>query len=236
MYIHLRILLLFCFILFGFNIKAQTISGMVTGASERLSGVMITNLRTAEKHISDERGVFSIVAKSGDTVLTSKLYYKTDTTVYNGQDYLIIQLRQTTRVLKPVNITDTLVNPLNVYNQNKKDYKDIYWKGDDKHIVSIPLYIGPLVGLDFNIDKIYSALSKQGKDARRLQRSLAQQYRDDVVDRRFSKTFVAKITGYNGKKLDDFIMLYRPSYEFIVKASTYDIIQYIRKKQELVKG
>jgi hypothetical protein len=227
-----------CFMLAGLNANAQTIGGMVAGTNGRLSGAIVKNLRTNAEHISDERGIFSIAAKRGDTVLTSKLYYKTDTTVYNGQDYLIIQLRQATRLLRPVNITDTLVNPLNAYNQNKKDYKDIFWKGDDKHMVSIPFEIefGLTMGINLNIDKLYSAVSMQGKDARRLQRTLAEQYRDDVVDQRFSRSFVGKITGYSGKKLDDFIMLYRPSYAFIVKASTYDIIQYIKKKERLVKG
>jgi hypothetical protein len=138
--------------------------------------------------------------------------------------------------LQEVVVKDTMSDPLKVYNQNKKDYKDIFWKGDDKHIFSVPLVLGPELGVNLNIDKLYSALSKQGKDARRLQRTLTGDYRNRMVDQRFNKTLVARITGYKGEKLDDFIAKYRPTYAFISKASTYDIIQYIKQKQASNKG
>jgi hypothetical protein len=215
------------------NARAQTqkVGGLVTGNNERLSGVIIKNLSTHDEAISNERGTFSIKVAMGDTLLTSRVFYKTDTSVYNKQDYLIIQLKQPIRVLQEVVVKDTLSDPLKIYNQNRKDYKDIYWKGDDSHIFSVPLVLGPELGINLNIDKLYSALSKQGKDARRLQHTLTSDYRNSVVDQRFNKTLVSRITGYKGDKLDDFIAKYRPSYAFIVKASTYDIIQYIKLKQ-----
>ncbi len=216
---------------FGVKAQAQKVSGMVTGNNERLSGAVVKNLTTHDEANSDDRGTFSIRASNGDTLLTSRVFYKTDTLVYHQQSYLIIQLKQPIRVLQEVVVKDTLTNPLERYNQNKKDYKDIFWKGDKSHMVSIPLTLGPQMGIAVNIDKLFSALSKQGNDARRLQRTLAQDYRNSVVDQHFNKSLVSRVTGYKGKKLDDFIARYRPSYEFAAKATTYERIEY--NKQNL---
>lgn len=211
----------------------QSVTGMVTGAHERISGAIIKNLRTHDEAISDVRGLFSIKAKSGDTVITSSFNYETDTAVYHQQNYLIIQLKQTTTLLKEVIIRDSLASPLAKYDQNKKDYKEIYRLGDKSNIISIPLSIGTEIGVDIDIDKVYSALSKQGKDARRLQRNLTRDYQDDVVDQRFNKTLTKRITGYTGQKLDNFMIKYRPAFAFANKATTYDMIQYIKKKMAL---
>jgi hypothetical protein len=219
----------------GFTAHAQNISGMVAGANERLSGAVITNLSANTKITSDERGMFSISVQKGDTLLTSLFNYKTDTLVYSGQDYLLIRLKQTNRLLKQVDINDTLTNPLNVYNKNKIEYKDIFWKGDKSKIISFPANIGliPSIGIAVNIDKLYNALSKQGHDARRLQRNLLDDYQGSIVDQRFSKSLVGSITGYTGVKLDDFMVKYRPTYQFASKASTYDMVEYIRKEMVL---
>ena len=225
-----KIFSLFIFLMIGTNVNAQVqhVNGMVISANERLSGAAIRNLSTQRQCISDSRGMFNIQVKQGDTLLTTKPFYKTDTLVYNLQDNLVIQLKQTVKVLKQVDIKDSVLTPLQVYDQNKKDYKDIYWKGDKSHMFSVVLATSP--GVNVNIDKLYSALSKQGHDARRLQRTLTRDYKNSVIDAHFSKSLVGRITGYKGDRLDDFISKYRPSYEFVTKATDYDVIQYIRKK------
>ena len=91
-------------------------------------------------------------------------------------------------------------------------------------IVVTPLGAGVVV------DKVWSAVSKEGKDARRMQRRLVTDYKSNVINRRFTKTLVGRITGYKGNKLDDFIVKYRPTFEMIQKATDYDLIRYIKKK------
>jgi hypothetical protein len=223
----------------AFNAHAQTISGLVTGTNERLSGAIIKNLASNDEAISNVLGMFTIKVEAGDTLLISKDYYVTDTLVYRRQPELVVQLRQAVHVLKQVDIKDSVLSPLATYEKNKQDYKDIFWKGDDSKIVTIPTEIdlGMEIGININIDKLYSALSKQGKDARRMQHTLLDDYHNSVVDQKFSKTLVSRVTGYKGEKLDDFIVKYRPSYEFASKATNYDMVQYIRKKQALdLKG
>jgi len=226
----LMAIILFCLITQAELAGAQSpnITGMVTGANERLSGTIIKDIKKRRQITSDSRGMFSIAVEKGDTLVTMMLNYKTDTLVYNQQDYLIIQLKQISKMLKEVVVNDTLSNPLKVYDQNKKEYSDIYWKGDKSKMVSVS--VGTIPGVGLNIDKLYNALSKQGHDARRLQRNFVQDYRTSIVDQRFNKTMVSKVTGYKGQKLDDFIVKYKPSYDYVIKSTDYDLVQYIKRK------
>jgi hypothetical protein len=80
-----------------------------------------------------------------------------------------------------------------------------------------------------NVDKVYNALSKEGKEARQLQRNLTNDYKNSIVDKRFNR-LAARITGYKGKQLTDFIADNRPSYEIVIQSSDYDIIRYIKRR------
>lgn len=216
---------LYCGDVFG---QRKEISGFILSETTKLNGAIILNLNLNIKTKSDKRGYFSINAKKGDTLITAEFNYKTDTLIFNNQTPLIINLNVAHNVLREVVIKGSKISPLEKYNENKKEYKDIYWKGDKSKIIEIEA--GTVPGIKINIDKLYSALSKQGKDARRLQKNLTQDYQNDVVDQHFSKSLVGNITGYKGEQLDDFIIKYRPSYEFVLKSSEYDIIQYIKKE------
>jgi hypothetical protein len=98
-------------------------------------------------------------------------------------------------------------------------------------MVYIPLGLTGLLsaGIALNIDKLYNAVSKEGKDARRLQKNLTTDYKNSVVDKRFNP-LAAQITGYKDQKLKDFIMDNRPSYEMVARSSDYDLVQYIKQK------
>jgi hypothetical protein len=210
--------------------QVQNMHGMVVNDNERLSGAVIRNRGTGGHTISNVQGMFYIKAKSGDTLIIGLFNYKTDTLIVGNQENIIVRLKATSKVLREVVIKDGLLSPLKTYNNNKVAYKDIYWKGDKSHLFSIAPGIGLGIGIAINIDKLYNALSKEGKDARKLQRELTSDYKNSVVDQRFTKTLVSSVTGYTGEKLSDFIVKYRPDYEFTCKANNYDLIQYIKEK------
>lgn len=128
-------------------------------------------------------------------------------------------------MLKEAVINSTALTPEKTLEENKTAYKEIFRKGDKSHAVVItPLGVGVV------IDKVWSAVSKEGKDARKMQRRLTTDYKSAVVDRRFTKTLVGRITGYEGIRLDDFMVKYRPTFEMINKWNSYELIGYIKTK------
>jgi hypothetical protein len=61
-----------------------------------------------------------------------------------------------------------------------------------------------------------------------LQDRLEQEEQNNYVDHRFTKALVQKITGLEPPALDNFMRLYRPSYQFIQTFTTdYELYQYI---------
>ncbi len=229
-YSHLRYCLVF-FILITANCIAygQSKYGLVISNSAHLSGAIIRNANSHKLSISDGNGQFSLTVNKGDTVLTSYMGFKTDTTIFNNQNSLLITLNQLPNLLNEVVIRDNPINPLKKFRRNQVEYKQIYRIGDDKNIVSVFGGAG-FAGLGISIDKLYSALSREGKNARGLQRALVTDYKADVVDARFTKSLVTKITGYKGEQLDIFMIDNRPTYEFIKTAPDYDLIKYIKQK------
>jgi hypothetical protein len=128
-------------------------------------------------------------------------------------------------MLKEVIVMDKALTPEKILKENKETYKEIYRKGDESHAVVItPLGVGVV------IDKVWSAVSKEGKDARKMQRRLTTDYRSATVDRRFTKNLVTRVTGYKGIRLDDFMVKYRPTFEMVNKWNNYELVEYIKAK------
>lgn len=216
--------LLLLFLLFSITIavaQVREITGLVSYHNERQNGVIIKNLSIHVQTLSNDIGEFSIKAKTGDTLITVKADYEKDTLVIADQRYLIINLRKPPLLLKEVVVISTSISPESAYEANKKDYNEIYFLGDKSHIF--------LSGSLVNIDKLNNALGKKGHQARRMQRNLTADYKNSVIDKRFNP-LAARITGYKDKLLSDFILDNRPTYEMAVKATDYDISQYIKRK------
>lgn len=207
--------------------KAQvgTISGLVTANNQRQNGAVIKNISTGIQTISNDIGEFNIRARTGDTIITSKSGYINDTLLTTQAPYCIIRLKRSPTLLKEVIINDKALTPERILKENKETYKEIYRKGDESHAVVItPLGVGVV------IDKVWSAVSKEGKDARKMQRRLTTDYKSAVVDKRFTKRLVGNVTGYKGIRLDDFVVKYRPTFEMVNQWNNYELIEYIKSK------
>lgn len=208
---------------------AQSLTGSVSGNFVPLNGAVVKNISKTKATMSDVNGNFKINAISGDTLTVGFMGFKTDTLKVKQQAFLVFTLQPLTQLLGEVNISSNRLSPLAQFRKNQEDYKQIYRIGDNTHVFSAS---GDYrrIGVGLNIDALYSNFSKQGKDARRLQKVFVKDYYNDIVDTRFTKNLVNRITGYQGKQLDDFMADNRPSYEFIQSATDYDIIQFIQRR------
>ncbi|MDP9077307.1 MAG: hypothetical protein M3O71_07795 [Bacteroidota bacterium] len=199
--------------------QVRKITGLVSFNNERQSGVNIKDISIHTQAISNDIGEFTITAKTGDTLIARKEGFLEDTTLVKDATYFVINLKKNPVMLKEVIVNAGALSPAKKLEDNKKDYHEIYRVGDKSNI------IGP-----DNIDKIWSALSREGNNARRLQRTFNTDYQNSVIDRRFTKKLVKNITGYKNKRLDDFMVRYRPSFEMVKDANDYELTEYIKKK------
>lgn len=80
------------------------------------------------------------------------------------------------------------------------------------------LDIGSLVGI-FQFRK--------NKQRQAFHDRLMEQERDGYVDYRFNAKLINRMTGLSGKNLDDYMVVYRPSYEFVAYSTLVEFYQYI---------
>ena len=83
-----------------------------------------------------------------------------------------------------------------------------------------------MVGADPN-EIINMFRFKRNRNLRKFQLRLEEEEKEKYVSYRFNKIFVRRITQLQGTQLDNFLLIYRPNYEFTSQADELTFNQYI---------
>ena len=131
--------------------------------------------------------------------------------------------------VKPTELAEVRVAPKNYYFdslQNRKDYEKIF--NYTKPGISLSDgSSGSGVGLD--LDQIINMFRfKRNRRLQAFQDRLIEDEHDKFVMHRFTRYTVKKITGLSGDSLDNFMLRFRPSYEFTKIATDYEFYDYIK--------
>ncbi|MFC5282592.1 hypothetical protein [Pedobacter alpinus] len=224
----------FIFCCFSLKLFAQQepLGGLVfdKDTKNRLNRVSITNLRTKQLVYNNVKGEFFINAQPGDILISTLNGYKTDTLQLRNQNSIIIYLQRRSIPLPEVVFKDSVLMAKAKYEEAKKAFNQAVRLGDNSDILNIS---NGGVGLD--IDALWSIFSKEGKNARKLMETMERDYQNNMVDQIFNKNLVTKITGLKGEKLVVFMLNYKPSYAFVIKANEYSLISYIKQSYAMFK-
>ena len=206
--------------------QEKNIGGIVVDKDSkfRLSRVNILNTRTQQKVFNNSKGEFFIDAKDGDMIISSLSGYKNDTIKIANQTALVFYLRRLSIRLPEVVFRDSALSAKAKYEETKKEFNKLYRLGNNKDLLNI----GPN-GAGLGIDAIWSAFSKEGKNARRLLEIMERDYQNAIIDQVFNRELVNRTTGLKGGKLLVFMLNFRPPYEFVVKANEYELVNYIKQ-------
>lgn len=226
--------ILFVLLLIGMALSVfaqQNIEGIIfdQGTKQRVGRVMLTNLTTGERIFNNSRGEFTVPLRFGDVLVSSKENYFADTLHYSGQKVLVVNLKREAIEIAPVTVV-ARKTPDQILNDRKRDYTKAYRLADPGSLISVGDN-----GAGLSIDAVYNYFSKGGKNARRLTKYFQREYEDNVIDLRFSRELVRNTTGLEGESLDNFLVRYRPSYEFVMGANHYQLVSYIKSKYEFFK-
>lgn len=207
--------------------QEKTIQGIVfdNKSKERLSRVFILNTRTGLGNYNNLKGEFTIDAQVNDVLITSKTGYKNDTLTVSNENLSIIYLQRTSIVLNEVSIRDSVLTPEKKLEATKEEFSKIYGSLANRDLLSMG---NGQSGAGLSIDALYNIFSKQGKNARKLEKIINRDYRENIIDYKFNRGVVGKATGLKDPQLTDFMQKYRPGYYFIISASEYDLVSYIR--------
>ncbi|MDB5013833.1 MAG: hypothetical protein JWQ25_2035 [Daejeonella sp.] len=196
-------------------------------SKQRITRVYIYNTRTGKGLYNNIKGEFKTNAKQGDILVAALQGYAVDTLSVGTSNTLIFYLKRTSIYLREVTVSDTVKSPKDKLADNQAAYKDAYTKGDTGDM----LHLGT-GGVGLSINSLYNLLSRQGRNARHLQEIIEQDYKESLIDYRYSKSLVNSVTGLTGGKLTDFVQQYRPSYYFILQANDYQLISFIKSNYQ----
>jgi len=214
----------------GFS-QEKSVAGIVfdDGSKDRIAKVNITNLNNGKTVYNNLNGVYTIDAQPGDALVFKKTDYYSDTITVQSYVPLAIYMRRSSIQLPEVTIRDSsMFNPQKRLAKAKSENSKAYGSLANRDVLSIPDVGMPGLG----IDALYNIFSREGKDAAKLRELIANDYRQDVIDSRFNRALVARVTGLKDKQLTDFMQKYRPGYYFVIKASEYEFISSIKTNKK----
>lgn len=224
-------LVLFLWIQGSLLFAQQKIKGVIldTNTKQRVAGVYLYNTDSEEGTFNNLKGEFYLNAKEGDVLILAKEGYFPDTITIRSHTTLMVELQRSSIWLKEVHVM-AKKSPQQALEEKKGEYESAYRMGDG----------GPLLtmgngGAGLSINALYSLISREGKNARYLQEIIERDYRDAIIDYRFTAYLVKTLTGLKGDKLEDFMFYYRPSYYFILNSNEYALGIYVKNSFEEYK-
>ncbi|MDH5828509.1 hypothetical protein [Sphingobacterium faecium] len=220
---------MFFLIALGSTVLAQKkIEGIVSdiNTKQRISKVTIRNPRTKEEVFNNIKGEFSISAEKGDILIATAKEYFADTVLIDKSLVILFHLKRESIYIDEVSVV-AKKDPDEVLKRAKYDYEKAFRLSDPGDLFSVGQN-----GAGLSINSIYSLFSKEAKNAKRLKKVIESDYKDNVIDYKFSKTLVSRTTGLTGDELHKFRRIFKPSYFFIISSSQYELTNYIKDSYE----
>jgi len=201
--------------------KAQqlpTLSGVILekGTGTRLADVNVINLRTHKKTSTSVYGVFYIEASIGDSLYFSKTGYGALKTILFTMEDILLEMQPGLQIETVVVARRSREQEMN---DILRDYgkKGIYNGGNNK----VGTYLSsPATAL-------YNLFGREAKNMKRFEKFMNREVEEIAVDKIFSKSAVSQATGLQGEELQNFMDMYRPSFDRAEKWGQYDLLDYI---------
>ncbi|HEY2720112.1 MAG TPA: hypothetical protein VGI82_00210 [Chitinophagaceae bacterium] len=223
-------IVLLCFI--APKVHAQYhVKGTVYDSSKLYPLESVTVMSSAGKGVlTDVNGNYQIEVGEKDSIWFS--YLGKPTVKYpvlkmTDPTHFDISLRINVTVLRNVTVSPRNYRLDSL--QNRIDYAKVF--DYEKPKLKATMGGGPGgVGVGFDLDQIIEMFQfRKNKNMLRFQERLIEEEHDKYVDHRFSKQLVRRLTNLTGGKLDSFMVLYRPTYDFTIGTSDYDFQTYIKR-------
>ncbi|MCW8311053.1 MULTISPECIES: hypothetical protein [Sphingobacterium] len=208
--------LLFC--------QTKRVEGIVfdKNTKQRLGNVKLANLRTGNVIYNNIKGEFDLQARIGDRIVAMSKGYFPDTLAVDDKGLLLFHLLRESIYIDEVQVL-ARKSPEEILKKAREDYNKAYRLAGYGDVFSV----GPH-GAGLSINSIYSLFSKEAKRARRLTKTIENDYKENVIDYKFTKELISKVTGLSFDESEKFRRIFRPSYFFILAASDYELTNYIK--------
>ena len=214
---------------------SQTIKGRVSDYfSKRPLDAVSVQTSSGHFSISDSLGNYTIAVTKKDSIWFSYLNkqtmkYPVDTILH--PENFDIALYVDARWLPEVKVATRNYKSDSI--QNRETYANAfnYRKPGLRLSESNPsTYTPGGLTVGFDLDEIINAFKfRRNREMLSFQQRLIQEEHDKYIDHRYTKYLVKKLTGLDGKQLDDFMNYYRPSYDEVLMMNDLELGYYIEQ-------
>jgi len=193
----------------------------------RLAGVSVLNKKTNNTVRTNNLGLFSIMASTGDTLIFSVLGYLKKQIVLTSLGGQIVYLQQSNE-LEVVSVRARTIKAELMEVEKSFRNKGIYYKGKPPLRLLSPLGGSPLTFF-------HELLSKDGKRARRWSRYADRELEYYTVAARFNDNTIKKVIPIPDEELPAFKEAYRPKSQDINAWSEFELYAYIKESYNKFK-
>ncbi len=212
--------------------------GMVI-SDENAKGVplaSVTNLSTGQKTLSTRAGFLRIAAQASDTLQISSVGFETLILplkeVWKKTDTTLILLNSKTYELSSVTVVYSNARRDSIARVVAEILKTDPLLNNNDRILNRPRG-GGFTGI---ITEMYYEFSKAGQDMVKFEQFVKYYREQQIIDKRYNKEVVQRISGLDNYYLDDFIIFCRPDRNFLLTANDYDLYAHITTCAEKFKN
>ena len=203
-------------------------------SKEFLVSVSIENKTQRRHDLSDERGTYRIQSAQGDVLVFSHVGYRPDTIVVDTSmqagDYPVYMepRAQTLKAVEVGSLSNYQLDSL----ARREEYSWVYDHGNPPRLEHKRSGDGVGISLD-----IFRNASREDKDREKLKKRLMREEEEYYIDFRCSREYISRLTKLKGDSLQQFMMHFRPTYEYCRKAATVDILVFVNDSyKKFMKG
>lgn len=187
------------------------------GTGDYLENVNVRNIHTQKGMTIGSDGQFQILVSKGQLLEFSRIGYQTVRVRIASEKeplFYTIVMGKAPVMLRQVDIRGKSID----FVKDSIRYREVYdvvlrkQRKNEIDMRSMPL----------------AMLSKKNRQEWAFQEMYEQWEKEKYIDFVFNEKLVAKITYLNGDELVTFMKLYRPDYEYLRTASTYEYLDYIK--------
>ena len=223
----LKIIIFLMIVLSSAGVQAQTLKGSVTDAAtgKPLNMVTIVNVTTEQSTSTDELGIYSIPAKSGDVISFSYIGYNTIQRIATPGIELNIMLTTLSVQLK-----EFIIHPdYTPFQKDSVEIATLYSK--ELNVQRIKPHVGinnEGIGASGLIGSAVQKMSRSYKKSKKFKEAFLKDEEQKYIDTKYRPELVTAITGFTGDTLALFMNTYPMEYAFARSASELELRMWIR--------
>ena len=216
---------LFVFAFSGFS-QEKSVYGKVIDSSTKkgISTLNVLNKRSNQVVATNDAGDFYIRAMAGDSIIITSFGYNRKGILWDGKERNpVFEVKLQPFMLQELVVKDKKLSELH------KEIQDFLANPNDSKAIRNEILKSMLntntsqPGIGISIDALYDMFSKEGKVNRKLADMQFQDAKSFYADLKYNKQVVAQITHLQEEDLADFMVFCKPTQDFILNATDYEL-------------